>query len=43
MHGLTHHHPNPLDARYREVRKVTLIGSVVDLLLGIIKVVIGYL
>ena len=43
MHGHTHHHPNPLDARYREVRKVTLIGSVVDLLLGIIKVVIGYL
>jgi len=43
MHGQTHHHPNPLDARYREVRKVTLIGSVVDLLLGIIKVVIGYL
>ena len=43
MHGHTHHHPNPRDARYREVRKVTLIGSVVDLLLGIIKVVIGYL
>jgi cation diffusion facilitator family transporter len=43
MHDHTHHHPNPRDARYREVRKVTLIGSVVDLLLGIIKVVIGYL
>ena len=43
MHGHTHHHPNPRDARYQEVRKVTLIGSVVDLLLGIIKVVIGLL
>jgi cation diffusion facilitator family transporter len=43
MHGHTHHHPNPLDSRYREVRKVTLIGSVVDLLLGIVKVVIGVL
>ena len=43
MHGHTHHHPNPRDVRYREVRKVTLIGSVVDLLLGIIKVVIGLL
>ena len=43
MHGHTHHHPDLLDARYREVRKVTLIGSVVDLLLGILKVVIGYL
>lgn len=28
-------------ARYREVRKVTLIGSVVDLLLGVIKIVVG--
>jgi cation diffusion facilitator family transporter len=43
MHGHTHHHPNLLDSRYREVRKVTLIGSVVDLLLGIVKVVIGIL
>ena len=43
MHGHTHQHPNPRDVRYREVRKVTLIGSVVDLLLGIIKVVIGLL
>jgi cation diffusion facilitator family transporter len=43
MHGHTHHHPNPRDARYHEVRKVTLIGSVVDLLLGVIKVVVGYL
>ncbi|MEN8107346.1 MAG: cation diffusion facilitator family transporter [Pseudomonadota bacterium] len=43
MHAHTHHHPNALDARYREVRKVTLVGSVVDLLLGSIKIVIGYL
>jgi len=30
-----------LDARYREVRKVTLIGSVIDTLLGIAKIVVG--
>jgi len=30
------------DARYREVRKVTLIGSVVDLLLAVAKLVVGY-
>lgn len=30
------------NARYREVRKVTLVGSVVDLLLGVIKIVIGW-
>lgn len=41
MHAHTHHHADPRNARYREVRKVTLIGSVVDLLLGIIKIVIG--
>lgn len=32
---------SPQDARYREVRKVTLIGSVIDLLLGIAKIIIG--
>ncbi|WP_232020216.1 cation diffusion facilitator family transporter [Sulfuriflexus mobilis] len=32
---------NPQDVRYREVRKVTLIGSVVDLLLGVAKIVVG--
>jgi cation diffusion facilitator family transporter len=32
-----------LDARYREVRKVTLIGSVVDLALGVAKILIGWL
>lgn len=30
------------DARYRETRKVTLIGSVVDLLLGVVKIIVGY-
>jgi len=30
------------DARYREVRKVTLVGSLVDFLLAVAKVVIGY-
>ncbi len=30
------------DARYREVRKVTLIGSVVDLLLGVAKIIVGW-
>lgn len=29
--------------RYREVRKVTLIGSLVDLLLGVAKIIIGWL
>lgn len=30
-------------ARYREVRKVTLIGSVVDLLLGVGKILVGWM
>jgi cation diffusion facilitator family transporter len=30
-----------LDARYREVRKVTVVGGVVDLLLGVVKILIG--
>lgn len=33
---------NNHDPRYAEVRKVTLIGSVVDLLLGVSKIIIGY-
>jgi cation diffusion facilitator family transporter len=38
----THHNaPDTLDARYREVRKVTVVGGVVDLLLGILKIVVG--
>ncbi|MDT8404077.1 cation diffusion facilitator family transporter [Sulfuriflexus sp.] len=32
---------SPQDLRYKEVRKVTLIGSAVDLLLGIAKMVVG--
>jgi len=31
------------DARYKAARKVTLIGSVVDLLLGVAKIVTGYI
>jgi cation diffusion facilitator family transporter len=32
---------NTLDLRYREVRKVTLVGSVVDLALGVVKILVG--
>lgn len=32
---------NSRDARYRETVKVTLVGSVIDLLLGVVKIVIG--
>jgi cation diffusion facilitator family transporter len=35
------HLPDPLDVRYTTVRKVTLVGAVVDLLLGVAKVVVG--
>ncbi len=41
-----HHHPDPADAhdeRYKEARKVTIVGSVVDLLLGVAKIVVGYI
>ncbi|MEJ2308237.1 MAG: cation diffusion facilitator family transporter [Gammaproteobacteria bacterium] len=30
------------EARYREMRKVTLIGSVIDLLLGVLKIIVGW-
>jgi cation diffusion facilitator family transporter len=30
-----------MDARYREVRKVTLVGAVLDLVLGVVKIQIG--
>ncbi len=33
--------PDPRNLRYREIRKVTLIGSVVDLILGVVKIMIG--
>jgi cation diffusion facilitator family transporter len=32
---------DPQDARYREVRRVTLVGSVVDLVLGLAKIIFG--
>jgi len=35
------HLPDPLDKRYRKVRKVTLVGAVIDLLLGVVKIVVG--
>ena len=39
---MTHTHlPDPLDKRYKEVRKVTLVGAVIDLLLGVVKIVVG--
>lgn len=37
------HLPDPLDARYRDVRTVTLVGAVVDLVLGVLKIVVGSL
>jgi cation diffusion facilitator family transporter len=33
----------PDNPRYREVRKVTIIGSVVDLVLGVAKILVGWL
>jgi cation diffusion facilitator family transporter len=36
------HLPEPRSERYREIRKVTLIGSLVDLALGVVKIVFGY-
>lgn len=43
-----HHHHHPVeatssDARYREVRKVTLVGSVLDLSLAVVKLIVGYI
>ena len=35
------HLPDPHDVRYRDIRVVTLVGAVVDLLLGAAKVVVG--
>jgi cation diffusion facilitator family transporter len=41
---MTHTHlPDPRHARYREIRKVTVIGSIVDLVLGVLKIVVGLL
>jgi cation diffusion facilitator family transporter len=48
MGGHHHHHHHTLpadngDSRYREMRKVTLIGSAIDLTLGVLKLIFGYL
>ena len=46
MGGHHHHHPAEIpqsDSRYREIRKVTLIGSAIDLTLGVLKLIFGYL
>jgi len=45
-HNHSHHHVDEQDKhdpRFAEIRKVTLIGSLVDLLLGIGKIIIGYI
>ncbi len=45
MGGHHHHDHGPIsgDQRYREARYVTLVGSVVDLLLGVAKIVVGFI
>ena len=35
------HLPDPQDSRYAQMRKVTLIGAAVDLLLGVAKILVG--
>lgn len=40
-HTHAHSPASPADARYAEVRKVTLIGSVADLVLGLAKIFVG--
>jgi cation diffusion facilitator family transporter len=35
------HLPDPQDSRYRDIRKVTLVGAVVDLVLGAAKIIVG--
>jgi len=42
-HSHSHAPLDKHDARYREVRKVTLVGSAVDLLLAVAKLVVGYI
>ncbi len=52
MGGHHHHHHHPHlkiearvegDSRYREIRWVTLVGSAIDLALGLLKLLFGYL
>ena len=42
-HSHSHTPMDPSDVRYREVRKVTLVGSVVDFVLAVAKVIVGYI
>ena len=35
------HLPDPQDSRYQDIRRVTVVGAVVDLLLGAAKVIVG--
>ena len=45
-HGHHHHHIDPgalSGERYKETRKVTLVGSAVDFALGVAKIVVGYI
>ncbi len=46
--GGHHHHPvveavSNNDSRYRDIRRVTLVGSAVDLTLGVLKLLFGYI
>lgn len=47
--GSVHHHQDEIEEadsqsmRYREIRKVTLVGSFVDLTLGVAKILVGWL
>jgi len=44
MHDHHHHRrPSVSDERYRDTRKVTLIGSAIDLVLGVGKITTGYM
>ena len=37
------HAPISGDERYKEARHVTLVGSVIDLLLGVAKIIVGFI
>lgn len=39
---VTEHDLTPQQQRYKDVRKVTLIGSVVDFILGVVKIIVGW-
>ena len=47
MGGHHHHHhhelPDKSDKRYSEIKRVTLIGSAIDLILAVLKLVFGYI